>query len=217
MPDRTDAVVRVGTAGRGYIIEADQRRYVITAAHCLPRLPPAHSGAYTVERTFRRLLGPLSVRRRTVWAQCVFIDPVADIAVLSEPDGQELFNEHEAYEALTASVEPFPLGPLTLVQQERRLPNGDIIAREAEARGQMLSLDRLWFACTVKSYGGRAAAVEQLEASIESGMSGSPILGPDGHAIAVVSGGEESNPLLADALPGWLLRAAATGRSSIHG
>jgi hypothetical protein len=72
------------------------------------------------------------MRRRTVWAQCVFVDPVADIAVLSEPDGQELFNEHEAYEALTASVEPFLLGTLSFVQQERRLPNGNIIAREAE-------------------------------------------------------------------------------------
>jgi transposase InsO family protein len=90
----------------------------------------------------------------------VFIDPVADIAVLSEPDGQELFNEHEAYEALTDPVEPFLLGTLTFVQQERQLPNGNIIAREAEARGQMLSLDRRWFACMVKSYGGRAAAVE---------------------------------------------------------
>ena len=106
------------------------------------------------------------------------------------------------------------------MQQERRLPNGDIIrlAREAEAKGQMLSLDRRWFACTVKSCGGRAVAVEQPEAPIEFGMSGSPILGPDGYAIAVVSGGEASNPLLADALPGWLLRAAAaTGSSSIHG
>ena len=133
-----------------------------------------------------------------------------------EPNGEELWNESEAYEALTSPVEPFLLGTLTFVQ--RRLPNGDIIAREAEARGQMLSLDRRWFACTVKSYGGQAAAVEQPETPIEFGMSGSPILGPDGHAIAVVSGGESSNPLLADALPGWLLRAAAaTSRSSIHG
>ncbi len=157
MPDRTDAVVRVGNGGRGFIIEAERRRYVITAAHCLPRLPPAHSGAYTKERTFRRLLGPLSVRRRTVWAQCVFADPVADIAVLNAPNGEELWNESEAYEALTDPVTPFLLGTLTFVQQERRLPNGDIIrlAREAEASGQMLSLDRRWFACTVKS--GRAA------------------------------------------------------------
>ena len=70
---------------------------------------------------------------------------VADIAVLAEPNGEELWNESEAYEALTAPVEPFLLGTLTFVQ--RRLPNGDIIAREAEARGQMLSLDRRWFAC----------------------------------------------------------------------
>jgi S1-C subfamily serine protease len=216
-PDRTDAVVSVGKGGRGFIIEADQRRYVITAAHCLRRLPPAHSFAYTKELRYRRLLGPLSARRRTVWAECVFLDPVADIAVLSEPHSQELFNEYEAYASLTDPVTPLPLGTLTFVQRERQLPEGPVsrfggairLPREAEASGWILSLDRRWVACTVKSIGGRAASVEKSDAPIEFGMSGSPILGPDGRAIAVASGGEVSNPLLADVLPGWLLRAVS--------
>ena len=190
---------------------SSRRRYVITAAHCLRRLPPAHSSAYTTERTYRRLLGPLG-RRPTVWAMCVFVDPVADIAVLSEPDG-DLFKEMEAYAALTDPVTPFLLGTLTFVQQESQLPDGGLggairLPREAEAPGLILSLDRRWVACTVKSRGGRAASVEKPEAPIEFGMSGSPILGPDGRAIAAVSGGESSNPLLSEALPGWLLMAA---------
>jgi hypothetical protein len=209
-PDRTDAVVRVGQGGRGFILEADQRRYVITAAHCLRRLPPAHSSAHTWERTYRKLIGPLG-RRPTVWATCVFVDPVADIAVLSEPDG-DLFNAVEAYAALTDPVTPFLLGTLTFVQQEIRLRDGRLggvvrLPREAEARGWLLSLDQRWVACTVKS-GGRAASIEKPETPIEFGMSGSPILGPDGRAIAAVRGGESANPLLADALPGWLLMAA---------
>lgn len=208
VPDKTDAVVRVGKGGRGFIIEADQRRYVITAAHCLRRLPPAHPASYTEERTYRRLLAPLG-RRPTVWTECVFADPVADIAVLAEPDGQELFNQNEAYAALTDPVTPFAVGAMTFIQGQGQLPNGAMIALppRAEASGQMLSLDRRWFACEVKS-GGRAAAIEKPEVPIESGMSGSPILGPDGRAIAVVSTGGYSNPLLAEVLPRWLLRAA---------
>jgi hypothetical protein len=215
--ERTDAVVRVGKGGRGFVIEADQRRYVITAAHCLPRLPAVHSFSYIEERTYRRLLGPLTAGRRTVWAECAFVDPVADIAVLAEPDNNSLPHEHERYVVLTAPVTPFLLGALMFVQQERWLPGGGPFGgmihgpRQAEAAGQMLSLDGRWFACTVKSQGGRAA-VEQPEAPIEFGMSGSPILGPDGRAVAVVSSGEAANPLLADVLPGWLLRAAAVVR-----
>jgi hypothetical protein len=61
-PDRTDAVVRVGKGGRGFVVADDSRRYVVTAAHCLPRMPPAHAAAYTSERTFGKLLGPLGKR-----------------------------------------------------------------------------------------------------------------------------------------------------------
>lgn len=48
-------VLQVGNGGRGFVIEVDQMRYVITAAHCLtapcsattestewPQLPPPH-------------------------------------------------------------------------------------------------------------------------------------------------------------------------------
>ena len=181
-------MVRVGKGGRGFIIAAGLRRFVITAAHCLPRLPPANVGAYGAERTFRRLLGPLSARRRTVWVECAFVDPVADIAVLSEPDDQELFDEYEAYVALTKPVEPFAIGVLNFVQERRQLSNGHTICLppRAKASGQMISLDRRWFACEVKSTGGRFAWVDKPDTPIEGGMSGSPILGADGAAIGVV-------------------------------
>jgi hypothetical protein len=54
-----NAVVRVGH-GRGFIVEAADchiGRLVITAAHCLPRLPPAHPARSLKERTCKKLLG----------------------------------------------------------------------------------------------------------------------------------------------------------------
>lgn len=212
MPDRTSAVIKVG-GGRGFIIEADRRRYVITAAHCLPKLPPAHAAAYTVERTFRHLLGPIGRRRPTVWAECVFVDPIADIAVLAEPDGQAFFDEYGPYLELTEQVEPFVLGSIVFAQETRRTPAGHEIptAPHAKVHGEMLSLKQQWFACEAESVNGKSLWVKG-DAPIESGMSGSPILGPAGAAIGVVSVSDQRgeggpNPLLMDVLPGWLLRA----------
>jgi hypothetical protein len=92
--------VRVGD-GHGFIIEGKySRRYVITAAHCLPELPPAHPASYLHERTYRALLAPFGAAACSVWAECLFVDPVSDIAVLGSPDDQELSDEAELYEAL---------------------------------------------------------------------------------------------------------------------
>lgn len=100
----TRAVVTVG-AGRGFIIETTLGRFpvrlIVTAAHCLPRLPPALATAHAEERTYPELLGPLGKRRPKVWAECEFVDPVADIAVLASPDGQVHYDEEVAYDELT--------------------------------------------------------------------------------------------------------------------
>ena len=92
----TQAVVTVG-GGRGFIVEGSyEQRYIITAAHCLPDLPEAFPGE---QATYRDLAGPL--------VECVFVDPVADLAVLAAPDGQVFFEEAEMYEALTSRCTPF--------------------------------------------------------------------------------------------------------------
>jgi hypothetical protein len=105
------AVITVG-AGRGFVIEHKHSRLVITAAHCLqrgdppePYLPPAHGMSYTEERTYVNFLAPLG-QEPTVWAECLFADPVADIAVLGEPDNQTLWNEAEAYETFVDAASP---------------------------------------------------------------------------------------------------------------
>jgi len=104
-----DSVVTVG-AGRGFIVTAHTVRLaqdpktgkwasfkrpqslIVTAAHCLPHFPPCHGASYTVERTYPNLIGPLG-EAPTVWGECLFAYPIADIAVLDGPDGQDLFQE----------------------------------------------------------------------------------------------------------------------------
>ena len=124
-PKRSRSILRVG-GGRGFVIENNGRRFVITAAHCLTApvsvrrdmaskgatLPPAHGASYSEERIYPRLLGPLGKKPR-VSAECLFVDPVADLAVLGPVDGQELYDEALAYEKLVGALDPLPLGSLT--------------------------------------------------------------------------------------------------------
>jgi hypothetical protein len=87
----TPAVLTVGD-GRGFVVECEHQghpmRIVITPAHCLPRFPPC-GGEDQWDWTYKALLGPLG-QKPTVWAECIFADPVGDIAVLYQPDSQEL-------------------------------------------------------------------------------------------------------------------------------
>lgn len=86
------AVLAVGEeGGRGFVIKVhDKTRYVITAALCLPNLPRPQPQADDT-RTWP-VLAPLG-EQPTVIAECLCVDPVADIAVLGPPDAQELFKQ----------------------------------------------------------------------------------------------------------------------------
>ena len=46
--------------------------------------------SHTEERTYQRLLGEL-IGEPTVWAECLFADPISDVAVLGPPDNQEFY------------------------------------------------------------------------------------------------------------------------------
>ncbi len=210
------AVVGVGY-GRGFIIQYRveyppfqgkrcfaTERSVITAAHCLPYFPPCHSGCLLFERTYKSLLGPLNACRPEVWAECLFADPIGDIAVLSSPDRQELGQQAEAYDALTEKVPAFRV---------------DMIPRSG--RAWLLSLDGHWVPCTVTINYDKGLYVDATP-NIEPGMSGSPILADDGNAIGVLSVGAKTvnadgvikllksgpHAVLAHHLPKWLLRSA---------
>ncbi len=122
MTDKMKAVVlRVGD-GRGFVVvrrgyRNHEERIVITAAHCLAYsrlangtegLPPSHPGRYLEEETYRDLLGLLEAKP-TVWAKCLFVDPIADIAVLGQPDNQDLSEYADAYDALMDSATTLPV------------------------------------------------------------------------------------------------------------
>ena len=205
-------MIRVGDA-RGFIVATEQgERFIITAAHCLPHLPPAHPASYLEERTYAKLVGRLGAEP-TVWAECVFVDPVADLAVLCSPDDQELYGEAEEYDALVESARPLPVGGLEFTREPIRLEDQATILGppQADSDAWLLSLEGQWFSCRVRSR-GRALGIYQAVEPIRAGMSGSPIVTSSGAALGVVSvsasgsfddreGGP--NPELAALLPGW--------------
>jgi hypothetical protein len=196
-------VITVGH-GRGFVVESAGERLVITAAHCLPSLPPALPSfglalppalpSFGLEA---RTYGPLLARRGEepiAGAVCRFVDPIADIAVLGSPD-----NPHaDDYKALVGTA--------------TALSFGDAVRNPVNfwAPARLLSLDGRWFSCTIRHYGGPLWITHAAE-RVHGGMSGSPIVAEAGTAIGVVctttsprEGGP--NARLSDNLPGWLLR-----------
>ena len=71
---------------------------MITAAHCLPYLPPPNPASFSEERTYEKLLSALE-EEPAIRAECLFVDHIVDVAVLCAPDDQVWRDEAEAYEA----------------------------------------------------------------------------------------------------------------------
>ena len=102
----------------------------------------------------------------SVWAECLFADPVADLAVLGPPDGEAWPDEATAYDALTEAAIPIKIA-------------------ETTGAGFMLSLDGRWFRCTVEHVPHLIGAacpllLTDLAEAIQGGMSGSPIISAAG-------------------------------------
>lgn len=170
----TRAVLTVGQGralGRGFVVECEHHghpmRIVITAAHCLPRFPTSPSGLDEWGWTYKALLGPLG-KKPTVWAACSFVDIVGDIAVLCQPDNQELSEQADAYDALVDAMTPLPIADAP-----------------EDGPAWLLSLDGKWNRCRVR-HGNGPLWITDAAAGIKGGMSGSPIITEDG-AIGVVS------------------------------
>jgi hypothetical protein len=185
-------VITVGN-GRGFVVEGAGERLVITAAHCLPFLPPALASLALEPRGYGPLLALRGDAAR-VCAVCRFVDPIADIAVLGSPDAAHA----DDYQALMATATALPIG--------------DSVRHPVNfwAPARLLSLDGRWFSCTIRHFGGPLWITHAAERVLE-GMSGSPIVAETGTAIGVVctktsprDGGP--NARLSDNLPGWLLR-----------
>jgi hypothetical protein len=149
-------------------------RLVVTAAHCLPNLPPAHAYPHPKERIYKDLLRSLDGTKSDVCSVCLFADPVADIAVLGCPDEQEQHEEADAYHALTDDLP-------TLA-----------IAKAQSGQGWLLALDGVrWIPTTIRLVSDRDGT-SLLIGPTEAGMSGSPILDDAGRAVGVVAMGAET-------------------------
>ena len=193
----------------------------MSSTNCPSRIQRA---AYEV--TYRNLIGPLG-GKRNVTAECVFVDAIADIAVFGTPDAQEEAFKAEAFEALTEKI-AFKIGKLKPFRQRYQarvahfVTDGKPRKIRTPARlgppicasdARMLSLDGDWFNCRVSHdmSGGGLWFDQRLEQPVIGGMSGSPIVLPDGSAVGVVSTSVNAgysggpNPVLAAHLPGWLL------------
>src|SRR6516165_4317609 len=177
--------VMTAGSGRGFVVEGAGERLVITAAHCLPFLPPAQSFFGPKEHTYGPLLAPRGDAPRTC-AVCRFVDPIADIAVLGSPD-----NSHaDDYKALMATATALPIG-----DSVRHPVNFWVPAR-------LLTLDGRWFSCTIRHFGGPLWITHAAE-RVLGGMSGSPIVAEAGTAIGVVcttTSPRESGPPRSDPL-----------------
>jgi hypothetical protein len=107
----TASVLQVGD-GRGFLVEVANQYFdypeklIMTAAHCLPEMPPCHTGMYLHEKTYSNLVGPLG-EKPSLTVECLFADPISDLAVLGGPDDQELYKQCEAYEEFVESLTPF--------------------------------------------------------------------------------------------------------------
>ena len=196
----SDAVIQISTGGRGFIVGA-RERFVVTASHCLPRLPAPDPGAYLAQRTFQALLGPLGAACE-VWAECVYVDPVADLAVLAAPDAQHFASEAKNYALLVAERTALRIAALPLTR-DGKTPTTEAAAWEGP--GRLLSLDGQWFECRLRAT-RRSLWIGDKAQAFSGGMSGSPIADADGAALGVLCT-TAANPILAQHLPRWLLDA----------
>jgi hypothetical protein len=161
--------------GKGKLRRRRWPRVIVTAAHCLGKLPPPHAMAYAEDKTYN-LLGSLDGGKGNICAECLFVDPVADIAILGAPDGQlgqEMYEQAEDYEALVDVAPALRIG------------------KPRTGRGWILSLDGHWVPTPMKVHStwfGTALSTGPTK----PGMSGSPILNDAGLAVGVVVIGGET-------------------------
>jgi hypothetical protein len=209
LPD-ADSVITVDK-GRGFIIEhrclfdfgdgfkSLRRKLVVTASHCLPHAPKMPCYSYQ-EATYANLLAPLG-EQPSVWAECLFFDPVSDLAILGEPDNQELGEENDAYTRLVDGRKPFT------------------IAAPETGEGYMLALDGVSWQPTPLIVHENIWGTGLSTGATLAGQSGSPIVNSKGRAVAVVSVGTEvwnggsrtpidsgPQPILKLQLPSWALK-----------
>jgi hypothetical protein len=141
--------------GRGFVVQND---YAIPASS----RPPTACRRCRIATAKRGNLRPIMATRERpmVAAQIQFVDPLADIAVLTDWDSRYLVGH-----PLSISLPPKEEGPAWVTS---------LTGERIELKVRLGFDDMLWVAKAGEKFAG--------------GMSGSPIIGLDGAAIGVVSG-----------------------------
>jgi hypothetical protein len=195
----------MNTGGRGFIAGTGIDRYVVTAAHCAPleQLPRPHLANSSSELAFKGMIGRLSSKRQTIWAELCVFGLTDDVAVFAAPDAQDLPDQNAQYERFTNAATMIGIG---------RPPSLSAPINGKPRRGRPHGCSRStanWRSCVVHSTGRFLSITSGARGIIEGGMSGSPIIDTYGAAIGLVSTGDYSlnrHPSLMDCLPPWLLR-----------
>jgi hypothetical protein len=190
---RADCAIVVVAHGRGFVVDGPDGRLVVTAAHCLPHLPNCANTSFSALSTYSNLLAPLR-GGPCVGAECLFVDPIADLAVLGPVDGEGLEAEVRDYSALMRSVGALRVGRV-----------------QGDTSAWFMLRDGGWFQCGVRYAGRGPLWVRDAAAALQGSMPGSPIITDAGLAIGIAASAEDlgdgaPQPALADHLAGWLLR-----------
>ena len=133
------------------------------------------------------------------------MDPIADIAVLGQPDNQDLSEQADSYDRLLEGMASLVVADAP-AQGTELLTFGDLRVENptpGEGLARVLSLKGRWHeGRATRRSGWLAFAPEKF---IVSGMSGSPIVDANGAAIGVVS--SRSSPVILDSLSTQLARS----------
>jgi hypothetical protein len=228
----TRSLLHVGQGeakGQGFVIgiggkfgEDGEERVIVTAAHCLPFVPPANRASFSEERRYENLLAPLG-KRPTVWADCLFVDPVADLAVLGSPHSSP--SQGEAFDTLVKKALPLRLSTAIFKRSrdtfqawhsEERQRQLDL---QKSSKGQFAkpsSPPKTEMDTYVRPLNGQWRSIRAViamtgitfvekEDITEPGMSGSPILDETGGVIGVVGISGTWPQATVFCLPGWML------------
>jgi hypothetical protein len=152
--------------GQGILVN---NHYILTAAHCIDY---TLNGAMAMGEYF---LEELKTHAGIITSAPVFVDPCSDIALLSEPDGQELITQWEQYDEFCMNTSPIKISKMKLEVGKKY--NIFIFCHE-----------KRWITGSAQIFNPHSHFINvKANEQIKGGTSGSAIVDEMGEIIGVVS------------------------------